>query len=227
MWLDKLERKFRRFSVPRLMLYIVIGCLLVYVFDVLLVLKGGQTTLSSMLYFNRDLILKGQIWRLITFILIPPQSSMFFVLVALYFYYFIGLELEGAWGSSKFTIYYLFGIIGSIIAGLIAKETTSVYLNLSLFFAYAALFPQRQILLFFVIPIKVKWLGILDGIFFFYSIIISLMLGYWADALAAVMAILNFFIFFGPSFTKDLKQKLKYQKSKREFRKKANSFSMK
>lgn len=219
MWLDKLERKFHRFGIPRLMLYIVIGNVIVALFDILLSLKGG-VTLSSFLFFSPVLVLKGQIWRVITFVLVPPASgSLFFLLISLYFYYFVGISLENAWGSFRFTFYYIIGMIGSIIAGCIAGVGTVFYLNMSLFFAYAMLFPDRQVLLFFCIPIKVKYLGMLDAVFFVYQIIVSS----WASRLAAVMAIINFLIFFGPSCVKDLMQKQKAQKRRKEFYQKQNN----
>lgn len=222
MWLDRLERKFHRFGIPRLMLYIVIGNLIVALFDILLSMKGG-ITLSSLLFFSPALIMHGQIWRIITFVLVPPSTgSLFFLLITLYFYYFVGSSLEQVWGSFRFTFYYLIGMIGSIIAGCIAGIGTTFYLNMSLFFAFAALFPEQQVLLFFCIPIKVKYLGFIDAAFFLFQIIFSS----WAARLAAIMAIVNFLIFFGPSFFSKLIQKRKMKKRRDEFfQKQQNSFS--
>lgn len=219
MWLDRLERKFHRFGIPRLMLYIVIGNAIVALFDILLSLKGGMT-LSSLLFFSPALVLQGQVWRVLTFVLVPPASgSLFFLLISLYFYYFVGTSLEHAWGSFRFTFYYLIGMIGSLIAGCIAGIGTVFYLNMSLFFAYAILFPEQQVLLFFCIPIKVKYLGLLDAAFFLYQIIVSP----WAYRLAALMAIVNFLIFFGPSCVNQLLQKRKAQKRRKEFYQKQNN----
>lgn len=223
MWIDKLERKFNRIGIPKLMLYIVIGTAVVFLFDYMLLMQGGGVTLSSMLQFNRELILSGQVWRIITFVLVPPRGMLFLILISLYFYYFVGTTLERAWGSNKFTLYYLIGIIGCIVSGFITGETTAGYLNLSLFFAFAALFPEQKVLLFFVIPIKIKWLGYLNGAFFAYSILTNCMYGYWPGALAAIMAIVNFLIFFGPSFIGGLRQKAKWAKSRREFQDKSNN----
>lgn len=222
MWLNRLERKFHRAGIPRLMLYVVVGTLMVFLFDYILIFQGGST-LSSLLYFNRNLVLQGQLWRIITFVLIPPQGSALLVAIGLYFYYFVGSSLESAWGSFRFTFYYLIGILGSLAAGFIAGATTAAYLNLSLFFAYAALFPERQVLLFFFIPIKVKWLGIIDGAFFAYSIAKCCIAQDWANALAAVMAVVNFLLFFGPGLISNLMQKAKYAKSRKEFRQKMNN----
>lgn len=222
MWLDKLEYKFRRFGIPNLMLYIVIGNAIVALFDIILSLKGG-ITLSSLLYFSPALIMKGQIWRIVTFVLVPPAtSSLFFLLISLYFYYFVGTSLENAWGTFRFTVYYLVGMIGSIIAGCISGAGTVFYLNMSLFFAYAAIFPERQVLLFFVIPIKVKYLGLLDAAFFVFQIIVSP----WSEKLAAIMAIANFLIFFGPSFISNISRQVKNKKRRDEFFEKgANTFN--
>lgn len=223
MWIYKLERKIGWFSIPHLMFFIVVGSSLVYVFDLIAAFQGNNIYLSSMLYFNRYLIFQGQIWRLVTFVFIPPAGSTLFVLLGLYFYYFVGTSLESVWGNFKFTIYYLLGIIGSILSGLITGYSTATFLNLSLFFAFSVLYPELKVLLFFIIPVKVKWLGIIDAVFFFFSIIISLISSDWSSVLAAIMAIINLLIFLGPKLFKDIFNKIKYKRSQQEFMKKTKN----
>ena len=201
-----------KFGIKNLMLYVVIGNVLVY----FLSLMDRTGTLMSYLYFNSGLILRGQIWRLITFVFIPTNSSILWFAVSLYFYYFIGSTLEKYWGTPKFTIYYLFGVfltmVYAFIMGLIVPGYHAVdafYLNMSMFFAFAMLFPETQVLLFFIIPVKVKWLALVDAALFVYGIII----GRFPLNLLPVIAILNFLLFFAGDFI-DMFQRGRKQNSK-------------
>jgi len=124
--------------------------------------------------------------------------------ITLYFYYFIGSTLEREWGTAKFTIYYLSGIVLHIIYGFIMWFITSriflltpMYLNLSMFFAFAVLFPDHVVRLFFIIPIKIKWLALLNAAFFIYAIISEILGGRVLVALLPIVALLNFFIICG------------------------------
>ncbi|MDR2599032.1 MAG: hypothetical protein LBC73_02015 [Oscillospiraceae bacterium] len=203
--IDRFCQKHRNFGVPRLMLYIVIATAIVFIL--------GTLDLISVLMFRPDLILQGQVWRLITWIFIPLNlgggfANMFFTAIALYFYYFIGSTLEREWGVPKFTIYYIFGILLHIIFGFIMYLAfgTIVYivpmfLNLSMFFAFAALFPEFTVRLFLVLPIKIKWLALANAVLFLYEIIAGLIyasqLGEYFSALMPLIALLNFFLICG------------------------------
>ncbi len=113
-WIDSLDRKFGRHSIPHLMYFITGVMLAVYVTDLVL---GGQV--SAALYFDRSLILRGEVWRLVTFLFLPPNSSPIWILFSLYFYCLIGNGLESAWGSFRFNIFYLVGVLGAVCSGLI------------------------------------------------------------------------------------------------------------
>lgn len=209
-FLDKWERRYgRKFGIPNLMIYVTATMLAVFVLD--MVLPGG---LSAYLYFDRAAIFSGQIWRIITFTVLPPNSSILFIILALYFYYFIGNALENEWGSFRFTVYYLFGVLGAIAAGLITGFSTNLYLNLSLFFAFASLYPNHQVLLFFILPIKIKYLAWVNWFFFF----ISFITGTMVDRVAIVLSLVNYFLFFG----KDIVSGVQNQRKIRQRRKKFN-----
>ena len=192
-WLNQLERKFGKFAIPNLMGIIVFGMAIVFAVD-LFINPSYEFNLSSILYFDRDAILAGQVWRLITFIFLPMSSSPIFILFALYFYWMIGTGLERQWGSFRFNVFYLLGIIFNIISGLITGYATNDYLNMTLFFAFAMLFPNFQVLLFYFIPVKIKWLAIIDAVL----LGVSLIFNTWSGRLAVLFSILNFFVFFGP-----------------------------
>ena len=166
---------------------------------------------SSMLYFSTRAIARGQVWRLLTFIFIPPSSSLAMILLSLYFYWMIGSQLENQWGSFKFNLYYLFGIIGGIVSGYITGYATNHYINLSLFLAYAAMWPNHEFRLFFILPVKVKYLALLD----IFSLALSFLYGGMAERVALVMALLNVLLFFGG----DMLRNIRAAKRRRDFRK--------
>ena len=209
-WLDKLERKLGRFAIPGLMRVVVIGMALVFCCELLF----PQALLGYYLSFIPELIAQGQVWRVFTFIFLPPESSLLFIVFALYFYYFIGNALENEWGSFRFTLYYLLGVVGTIIAGLLTGGATNSYLNLSLFFAFAALYPNMQVLLFFFIPIKIKWLAYLDAALFAYQFL----LGSWRTRAAIIASLINFLLFFGPSVLRQIRDNIRYRKQREDWR---------
>ena len=190
---DRFLWKHPNFGIHNLMLYVVIGNAVIY----LLSLMDSSGTLSYYLVFSANRVLKGEIWRLITFIFVPRTSSIIGMLLLLYFEYFIGRLLEQAWGKGKFSVYYLLGMAFTILYGLIVRLLTgndvmldAVYLNLSMFFVFATLWPENRVLLFFIIPIKVTWLAYAEAVLF----LISMIRG---GTLLPIIGILNYFLFCG------------------------------
>lgn len=194
-WLDRFCRKHPRLTLPGLMRYIVIGNVLVYLLDFFG--TNGYPIASSLLGFSADAIAHGQIWRIVTFIFVPlsGQNPVVFTL-SLYLYYFIGNALEREWGSNKFTIFYFFGVVLNILVGFLVGGASMHYVNLSMFFAFATLYPDLQFLLFFIIPVKAKWLAWFDAAFFALSVLRYLFQGHLLLALIPVVAIFNYLLFF-------------------------------
>lgn len=221
-WVNKLERKLDRFAIPNLMMFIVIGQFTVFAANLLF----PAFNIIGKCYFDVSAVMRGEIWRVLTFIFCPPSSSILWIIFSLFFYYMIGSALENEWGTFKFNLYYLIGWLGTIASALITYAfqgygfMDNAYLNLSLFFAFAVLFPDYQLMVFFIIPVKVKWLAILDAIFF----IVQLILGSWMTRAAIIVAILNFLLFFGGDFINHIKEQLSYQKTRRNFRKTMNKY---
>ena len=189
-----------RFGIPRLMMFVVIGKVIVWLFCQM----DRTNTLIYYLYFNPALFCRGQVWRILTFALLPDSNSILWFALALYFYYFIGNSLEAAWGPGKFTIYYLSGMALTALYSLIyywisgmAVLVTASYLNLSLFFAFATLWPDQRVLLFFFIPIKIKWLAWLDAVMFVMSVVTYIGQGAVGLALVPVVAMANYLVFCG------------------------------
>lgn len=209
-WINTLEYKFRKLGIDNLMIYITGTMLAVYLAENL-----TRLPISAFLALNRNLLFEGQIWRLITFIFVPPQNMILWVLLSLYFYYFIGSSLENAWGSTKFTLFYIFGVLGAIIAAMITGYGDNMYLNLSMFLAFAALYPDYQVLLFFVIPVKVKILAYID----LAILALSFLSGSWPVKAAIIASLLNLLLFFGDNLWSKLRDYFKYGKQRRNYRK--------
>ena len=145
-WLNKLERKYGKYAIPNLMFYVVILYVVGFVFDLI-----APEFYYNYLSLDMSAVLRGQIWRLVTFIIQPPATNLLFVIFTLYLYYMIGRQLEFVWGSFRFNLYYFMGVLFHIVAALlahfifpIALPMGTYYLNMSLFFAYAAIYPILQ-----------------------------------------------------------------------------------
>ena len=221
-WLNRFCYKHPRFGIPNLMNVIVIGSVLVYLLDMF-----SQNSFSSLLYFSLPHILQGQIWRLVTFVFMPLDSRLIYFALSLYLYWMIGTTLEREWGTAKFTLFYVMGVVLNVLLGLLTGYATMTYVNLSLFFAFATLYPETRFMIFFIIPVKVKWLAWLDAALFAWSIIQYLIGGHFLMALIPVIAILNYFLFFSADFArlfgrirhKTSKQTINFKKAQAQARK--------
>ena len=207
---NRLERKLGRFAIPRLMYYLIA----LNIFGLILnMVRPGL--FEQYLSLNAEAILHGQVWRIVTFIIQPPDSSsIFWSVLMLYIYYLIGSQLENVMGTFKFNTYIFMGVILHVVAALIAYAVTGVsypigtsYLYLSFFFIYAMAFPNAQFLLFFLLPIKGKWIAILDGFYFVWAIIEAFLpqyggaggaysLYYRAAGIAAFVSLINALIYY-------------------------------
>ncbi len=210
-----------RFGIPNLMRVIVIGNVAVYV--LMLLTQANDANALSFLTFNLNALLHGEVWRLVTFVFVPAYSSPFALLISLYFYYWIGSTLERQWGTAKFNLYYISGalltVLGMVLASLITGNpyltaAGTGYVNLSMFFAFAFLFPDTTVLLFFILPVKMKWLAYLDGALFAFDIIKAIGAHNWAGVVLPIVALLNFAVFIWPE-VHYLKERAKYQNSRK------------
>lgn len=188
--LNTLERKFGRYAINQLIVYIVGINALVFVMSYAMPESGA----IGMLTLNPRLIMQGEIWRLITWIFIPPAASFLWIVFILYFYYMIGTALEQEWGSFRFNIYYFTGVTATALAAFMTGQgATALYLNLSLFLAFAYIYPDFQVLLFFFIPVKIKYLAWLNWAFIGLTVITAPL----SEKVAALVSISNFFLYFG------------------------------
>ena len=191
--------KHPRFGIPNLMLYVVVGNAIVWLFTMITSLSGAGASILDYLYFSPYHILHGQIWRLVTFIIIPNSTSIL-ALIFFYFYYMIGRTVEAQWGPGKFTIYFFSGVLLTVLYGFfcyfvfhVNMAVSAEYIYLSLFFSFATMYPEMRVLLFFIIPLKIKWLAIVDALFFLYNVVVNP----FPFNLLPIIAILNYLIFCG------------------------------
>lgn len=207
----KMERKLGKYAIKNITLYLIVCYAFGYIIELV------NPDFISFMTLEPAYILRGQIWRLFTWLVIPPaESNLFFVLIMLYFYYSIGRSLEMIWGTYRLNVYLISGMIYTILGSFalygiltalgapglttFGMAFSTTYINLSIFLAYAATFPDMQVLLFFLIPIKVKVLGIIYVVILVYECIsiatgYGLLVGmvYWVVIGASL---LNFIIFF-------------------------------
>lgn len=221
-FLNKLERKFGKYAIPDLIRYVIILYAAGAVLGIL-----NPDIYYNYLCLNMRAVFHGQIWRLFTFLIEPYGFSrgMGFIISLLFFFiqvnlfFLFGRSLEQAWGTFRFNLYFFFGYILNIFAALIlyisplhlsVYDSGFQYIYWSMFFAFAVINGDMQFLLYFIIPVKVKWLAILDGVYMLYQVVSSLRNGivclidgntlyaalYISSAVAIVVAMANFLIFF-------------------------------
>lgn len=198
------ERRFNRYAIPNLMYYIVILYavgLAVYVVNPMMY----WSIYGNYLCLDGRALLHGQIWRILTFLIFPPSfgsfrfTSVFFGIIALFMYHSLGQTLENVWGSFRFNVFFFMGMIAQALACLIGyvvfKQNwmlTTGFLNSSIFLAFAMYFPDVQFLLFFVLPVKAKWLAVAECAVYLYSFIF----GSAAERCELVVSLANILIFF-------------------------------
>ncbi len=195
--LPKPSNRFERFcyrnrnkGIPNLMLYISLGSALVYVMS----LFDESNILYYVLCFSRELILRGQVWRLITYPLTYNAGSFLLTAISLVCYYSLGRAIENIWGTFRFNLFYLTGILlMDVYCMLFGGQATAYHLNLSLFLSYATMFPNSQFLLLFIIPVRAWIFALLDLILVVVDVV-TLPLPY---NLFPVVALANYFLFFG------------------------------
>lgn len=214
---NKLERKYGRYAIPNLSLVIIAAYVLGYILEI--VAEGAM----SYLYLDPYLILHGQVWRLISWVLVPPSSLGIFTFINLFFFYYLGKTLESLWGDFRYNLYiiggiffvivgcfliYFFGInTGLLGAGVLGNQYFSLcisyfvgtyYINISVIMAFAMTIPDMQIRFMFFIPMRMKWLAYIEGAFLLLDFIAYQKSFPYPSIPRCVMVVsmLNFFVFY-------------------------------
>lgn len=234
------ERKFGKYAIKNLSLVLIICYAFGYLFEWI------YPDFLHFLYLNPyKIIFRGQIWRLVTWLVVPPSGFDFFTLLMLYFYYSIGTTLERTWGTYRYNVYIFSGALFTILGAflllgytmlfqtdvftalgedyftIVSGMFSTYYVNMSIFLAFAATFPNMQVLLFFILPIKVKVLGIIYGAILIYQFIVgygtNLAVLNVANRFVIAASLMNFIVFFLTSRGK-IRMTPKQVKRRQEFR---------
>ena len=199
------------FGIPNLMLYVVIG-------NVVLGLLSNFSNGNFLSFFSYTLsgLLHGQVWRLITFVFIPfSGGGPLSVILGIYFTWFIGTALEKEWGDFRFNLYFLLGMIGTVLGCLVTGIPADTYcLSLSLLLAFAMLYPEVQVLLFFVIPVRVKYFGLFAAAMWLFSFLTA----GWLYKVSYLLSMLGFVLFFGPQALRSVRAWIRREQWKRKNR---------
>ena len=209
-WITKLERKYGRLCIPNLINILIGGQILVYAIELFV-----NQYISFYLDLDRSGLLAGQIWRVLTFVLVPfSGGGPLSVILGIYFTWFIGSALEQEWGDFRFNLYVLLGMVGAVLACLLTGYADTYCLSLSLLLAFAMLYPEMQVLLFFVVPIKVKYFGWFSAALWVFGF-----LGMGpAGKLNYLLCMLGFAAFFGPQAWRSIRAWVRREQWKRKNR---------
>ncbi|MCI8286195.1 MAG: hypothetical protein HFH89_00720 [Lachnospiraceae bacterium] len=207
--MSNFEKRFGKYAIQNISLILILCYVVGYVIDLI------NADFLMYLTLNPYAILHGQVWRIFTWVIIPPSSLDIFTIIMLLFYYNIGTSLEHTWGTYRYNVYLLSGMLFTVLGCFIwlgiqyflgsrgigiynnsnvaSQFFSTYYINMSIFLAFAATFPDVQVLLMFLVPVKVKWLGILYGLVLAYDFLFS---GSLVIRIAIASSLLNFLIFF-------------------------------
>lgn len=189
--LDRLERRLGFLGIPGLIKIIVAFNVLVFA---LVILNPG---FEKFLALDPVRIMHGQVWRLVTYIFLPQTFSPLMLVLALWFLWFIGDGLERAWGAFRVTLYFFVGMIGTTLAAFFfGSNFSNSMLLAALFFAFARFYPDEIIYVFFILPVKIKWLAWFSAAL----LLAKFVVGPMSYRMALIAALSNYLIFFGPEF---------------------------
>ena len=188
-WIDTLERRFGRYGIPYLVNALMVGQLAVGLFILIVNWRLGLA-----IDLDRDLVLRGQVWRLVTFLFQPIWLGGFLGILNLVFYFWIGNALTRVWGDFRMTLFLALGMLGAWVSCFLTGGATASAIFLSMLFAYTWLWPDQGVLLFGIIPFKMKYLGWLELAYWLCSFLRAGSLG---ARLSLVLGLAGFLVFFG------------------------------
>ena len=183
--IDRFCARHPRFGIPNLAMYVAIGQAAVGILSLFF------KNLILALIFSRLRILVGEVWRLVTFIFVPTSGNPFYLLLSCYVIFWTGQMLEREWGTAKFNLFYLCGVLWSILGGMLLGGISIYYIHLSFFLVIATMYSEMQVLFMFVLPVKMKWLAFLDVAL----ILLEAVDVGWIVILLALPSFINYFIF--------------------------------
>jgi hypothetical protein len=203
-WLLWIDKNLEGVSIPKLPLLLTIIQVLGFI------LAMGNRSFIERLILYPDSVFQGEIWRIFTFIAIPLASN-FLVFFVLWFFYDVMVWLENAWGSTYLTVYFLIAWLSTVLAALLIRipVETFGYMECSFFFALATLKPNKEIHLFFILPIAFKWIAAFIAVVL---LVVPLFLGSYDQQLYVILLFANYMLFFGKDYWLRFKKELDKRK---------------
>ncbi len=188
--LDRLQRRFGRYAVPN----VTLGLIIVQVGAYLVGYQNPEVLVKIDLI--PKLVLAGEVWRLVTFLFRPPLDNPVFAFFFWYLFYLMGTALEDTWGTFRYNVYLLVGYLATVAVSFLTPEAPAynVFLQGSVFLAFAYLYPHFVIYLFFLLPVKIKWLALITWIGYFLALVFG---PTWTARLMVLASVCNFLLFFG------------------------------
>lgn len=197
--LKQLERKLRPFAIHNITLYFIVCQVLVYG-----VAMARPESIQNVVLVP-SLVLQGEVWRLFTFLATPPDSNPLFAFFFWYIWYLMGTALEANWGTLRYNLFLLIGFAATAAAAFLAPNVaaSNKFLEFSVFLAFATLFPDFQLNLFFILPVKIKWLALIAWA----GLALQFFVSPWSVRAAIAASVLNYFLFFGGEILRRLRGK--------------------
>lgn len=197
-WLNKMESKFGRYAIRNLTMYLIGTYVIGYGIYFLL------PSLFQWLTLEPAYILRGQVWRIVSWILIPPSGNIITIVIMLMFYYSLGTALERTWGAFRYNVYIFSGILFTVLGAFLlyffiggnlvgyGAYFNTYYINMSIFLAFAASYPDMEVMLYFILPIKIKWMALVYAAYILYALV----MGNIVTRVSIAASLLNFVVFF-------------------------------
>lgn len=220
-WIDRLDAKFGRFAVPNLTLFLIVGQVLAFLVNSSPMADGAAPLLDG-IRLEPDKVLAGEWWRLITFLFDPPITNPLFAFFFWYLFYMFGTTLEVNWGTFRYNIYLLLGYLASVVMifvaalafGVPSEVANNGFLYGSVFLAFARLYPEFTLYIFFVLPVKIRWLAIFQWIVYGMTLVTS---PSWLSRAMVIAAVFNYLVFFG----RDIIQNMRHSHRRMQFQSRA------
>jgi hypothetical protein len=208
-WIDQLDAKFGRYSVPNLTVFLIAGQVIAYFVSAMPV--GGAPLLQNIVLIP-DRVLAGEWWRLITFLFAPPPMNILFAFIFWYLLYLMGTTLEANWGAFRYNVYLLLGYVASVLMafvalfamGIVGGTASNTFLYGTVFLAFARLYPEFVLYIFFVLPVKIRWLAMFTWIIYGVTVLSSPLS---LPAAMVIAAVFNYLVFFGRDIVRDMRHR--------------------
>ena len=207
--LSRWERRFGRFAVPNVTVVLIVGQVFLFVAQQLNPPNGGVDVLESIRLYPAA-VLSGEVWRLVTFLFVPPLTNLIFAFIFWYLFYLMGTTLEANWGTFRYNVFLLIGYVASagtafivhFALGGVNMPANNGFLYGTVFLAFARLYPDFVMYLLFILPVKIKWLALIQWI----GYALGFVAGDWMAKGMIAASVLNYFLFFGRDIWRDMKQ---------------------